>query len=132
MKIQTKAVKTYTDGQKKRRPLNIPITLAVNFEAESSQHLGDDFKHGSEQVYQRFGHPTTKAAADKIALLEDAEAGLVFSSGMGAISTALMAIAGAAGSHVVAQREIFAQTFTFLNETLRGLGVETTFVDVNK
>ena len=131
MKIQTQAVKTYSDGQKQQRPLNIPITLAVNFEAASSEQLGDDFKQGSVNVYQRFGHPTTKAAADKIALLEGAEAGLVFSSGMGGISTALLAIAGVAGSHVVAQREIFAQTFTFLDETLRRLGVETTFVDVN-
>ncbi len=128
--LQTKATKTYNDFQKKQRPLSMPIHPAVNFEAESSRQLGKDFRDGSEMVYQRFGHPTSRAAADKIALLEGAESALVFGSGMGAISTTLMALAGSAGSHVVAQREIFAQTFTFLNETLRTFGVETTFVNV--
>jgi cystathionine gamma-lyase len=128
--LQTKATKTYNDFQKKQRPLSIPIHPAVNFEAESSRQLGKDFRDGSEMVYQRFGHPTSRTAADKIALLEGAESALVFGSGMGAISTTLMALAGSAGAHVVAQREIFAQTFTFLNETLRTFGVETTFVNV--
>ena len=47
---------------------------------------------------------------------------------MGAISATLMALAGQTGAHVVAQSQIFGQTFTFLHETLRALGVETTFV----
>jgi cystathionine beta-lyase/cystathionine gamma-synthase len=128
--LQTKATKTYNDFQKKQRPLSMPIHPAVNFEAESSRQLGKDFRDGSEMVYQRFGHPTSRAAADKIALLEGAESALVFGSGMGAISTTLMALAVSAGAHVVAQREIFAQTFTFLNETLRTLRVDTTFVNV--
>ena len=81
-------------------------------------------------VYQRFGHPTSRTASDKIDLLEGAESALVFGSGMGAISTTLMTLAGSAGAHVVAQREIFVQTFTFLNETLRTFGVETTVVNV--
>ncbi len=126
---QTQAAQTYNDSERRQRPLSIPIVQAVNFEAESSQRLGEDFRKRDEHVYLRFGHPTTKAAGDKIALLEGTEAGLVFGSGMGAISTSLMALAGKAGSHVVAQRQIFGQTFTFLDQTLRGLGVETTFVE---
>ncbi|MCI0402382.1 MAG: aminotransferase class I/II-fold pyridoxal phosphate-dependent enzyme [Acidobacteria bacterium] len=126
---QTQATQTYTDGERKQRPLSIPIFQAVNFEAESSRRLGEDFRKRDEHVYLRFGHPTTKAAGDKIALLEGAEAGLVFGSGMGAVSTTLMALAGKAGGHVVAQRQIFGQTFTFLDQTLRSLGMETTFVE---
>jgi methionine-gamma-lyase len=126
---QTLATQTYNDGERKQRPLSIPIVQAVNFEAESSQRLGEAFRKRDEHVYLRFGHPTTKAAADKVALLEGAEAGLVFGSGMGAISTSLMALVGKAGNHVVAQRQIFGQTFTYLDQTLRGLGVETTFVE---
>ena len=126
---QTLATQTYNDGTRKQRPLSVPIVQAVNFEAESSRRLGEDFRRRDEHVYLRFGHPTTQAAGDKIALLEGAEAGLVFGSGMGAIATSLMTLAGKAGSHVVAQRQIFGQTFTFLDQTLRGLGVETTFVE---
>ena len=126
---QTLATQTYNDGERKQRPLSVPIVQAVNFEAESSRRLGEDFRKRDQHVYLRFGHPTTQAAGDKIALLESAEAGLVFGSGMGAITTSLMALAGKAGRHVVAQRQIFGQTFTFLDQTLRSLGVETTFVE---
>ncbi len=128
--LQTTAVRTYHDKAKQPRPLSIPIVQAVNFEAASSMQLGQDFKTGSAFVYQRFGHPTSRAAGEKIALLEGAEAGAVFSSGMGAISTTLMALIAESGAHVVAQRQIFAQTFTFLDVALRHFGVETTFLDV--
>jgi cystathionine beta-lyase/cystathionine gamma-synthase len=128
--IQTTAVRTYHDKKKQQRPLSIPIVQAVNFEAESSVQLGEDFRNGTGFVYQRFGHPTTKAAGEKIALLEGAEAGLVFSSGMGAIATTLMALIGGSDARVIAQRQIFAQTFTFLDKALRSFGVETTFIDV--
>jgi cystathionine beta-lyase/cystathionine gamma-synthase len=131
-KLQTRAAKTYLDTEKKVRPLSLPIYQAVNFQAASSAGMGDDFRNGTDNVYQRFGHPNSSAAGERIAALEGAEAGLVFSSGMGAISTTLMALAGHAGAHVVAQREIFAQTFTFLDGTLRGLGVETTFVPADE
>lgn len=127
--LQTQAAKTYNDAQKKQRPLSVPIHQSVNFEAVSSRQLGNDFRGKSEFVYQRFGHPTSRAAAEKIALLEEAELGLVFSSGMGAISTSLLAMAGSAGSHIVAQRAIFAQTLTFLSGPLHDLRVETTFID---
>lgn len=115
---QTLAAKTYTDHKKWRRPLSIPLEQAINYQAESTQALGEDFRSGAEFVYQRFGHPTGRAAGEKIAALEKAEAGIVFSSGMGAISTTLLALSCPTPSHVISQRDIFAQTFTFLNETL--------------
>jgi len=128
----TNAVRTYSDGLKQRRPLSVPILQSVNFEAESTAKLGKDFRAGASEVYMRFGHPTAQAAGEKIALLEGAEGGLVFSSGMGAISTTLLALAGSSGGHVIAQREIFAQTFTFLDTTFRGLNIETTFVPADQ
>jgi cystathionine beta-lyase/cystathionine gamma-synthase len=131
-KIQTRAAKTYLDTKKEVRPLSVPIYQSVNFQAASSAALGSHFRDGADRVYQRFGHPNATAAGAKIAALEGAEAGLVFSSGMGAISTTLLALAGRAGAHVVAQREIFAQTFTVLDETLRGLGVEITFLPADE
>ncbi len=86
------------------------------------------FQDGSTTFYRRFGNPTAAAAARLIADLEGAEEGIVFGSGMGAISTSLFAILRA-GDHVIASREIFAQTRTLLDTTLRGYGVETEFVD---
>ncbi len=134
--LGTRAVQTYLDGQKANRPLSMPLLQSVTFQAASSRELGEIFRSATRGpripseapgVYTRFGHPTLAAAGEKIASLEGAQAGLTFSSGMAAISTALLAVLRP-GDHVVAQREIFGQTFTFLDRTLREFGVVTDFV----
>jgi cystathionine gamma-synthase len=109
-------------------PLVMPIAQTANYATRDAARLADDYRGGSPFVYLRFGNPTTREVAAKIAKLEGAEAALLFGSGMAAISTTLLALAGTRGAHVVAQREIFAQTFTVLDTVLRGLGVETTYL----
>ncbi|MEE9463976.1 MAG: aminotransferase class I/II-fold pyridoxal phosphate-dependent enzyme [Candidatus Neomarinimicrobiota bacterium] len=126
--FHTKAAHTYLDGDRMNRPLSIPIVQATTHQATSGSELGQLFNAGADTFYTRFGNPTITAAAQKVALLEDAEAALVFSSGMGAITTALLTVLKQ-GDHVVAQRDIFGQTFIFLDTIARDLGIETDFVD---
>lgn len=126
--LGTRAVQTYLDGKKLNRSLTTPLLQTVTFQAESSEQLGKMFKGATPSVYTRFGHPTLVAAAEKIASLEGAGAGLVFSSGMAAITTSLITVLRP-GDHVVAQREIFGQTFNFLDRTLRDFGVVTDFIE---
>jgi cystathionine beta-lyase/cystathionine gamma-synthase len=126
--FHTRAAKTWIDGKRTRRPLDLPIVQATNFQIESSEALGRLFHQRAETVYTRFNHPTLAQAARKLAHLEGAEAALLFGSGMGAITTSLLTVLGP-GAHVVAQREIFAQTYQFLDRLMRPFGVETDFVD---
>ena len=130
MGFNTRTVKTYLDGARRHRPLSVPIAQTTNFQFATSQALGEAFheRPRAASVYTRFGHPTLAAAEAKLARLEGGEAAAVFDSGMGAITSSLLAVL-AAGDHVVAQREIFAQTFTFLEEKARTFGIETSFVD---
>lgn len=127
----TRAVKTYLDRARINRPINTPIVQSTVYQAASSAELGRMFKQKADGVYTRFGHPTLTAVADKVAALEGAETALAFSSGMAAISTALAAHLRP-GDHVVAQREIFAQTFRFLEDFMRPFGVETDYVDATR
>jgi O-acetylhomoserine/O-acetylserine sulfhydrylase-like pyridoxal-dependent enzyme len=87
--FHTRAAKTYLDGKRVRCPLTVPITQGNIFQIESSEMLGKLFKEGADEVYTRFGNPTLTAVCEKCALLESAESALVFSSGMGAISSRL-------------------------------------------
>lgn len=128
LQFDTRAAKSYLDGRKEHRPLNHPIIQSTTFQAVDSRRLGRMFRNRSDGVYQRFGHPTAAAAASKVAELEGAEAGLAFSSGMGAITTAVLA-ALRPDRHVVAQRQIFDQTFTFLDRTARPLAAGIDFVE---
>lgn len=79
-------------------------------------------------AYTRISNPTTALAEKKIAALEGTEACRLFSSGMGAISAAILSTVRA-GSHVVCTNAAYGPTKGFLLEYLPKFGVETTLVD---
>ena len=82
-----------------------------------------------ENVYPRyFNTPNQKAVIDKLCVLEKTESGLLFSSGMAAISTVVYAFAGQ-GDHVVMQRDIYGGTHHFATAEFDRFGIEYTFVD---
>ena len=74
------------------------------------------------------GNPTQSVLESKIAALEGGEAALATSSGMAAVSTALLTLL-AHGDHVVAMDSLYSGSYNILNEDLRRMGIETTFVD---
>ncbi|MFZ5869371.1 MAG: O-succinylhomoserine sulfhydrylase [Actinomycetota bacterium] len=79
-------------------------------------------------VYSRYGNPTVSAFAERLRLLEGAEACFPTASGMAAVFTALAALVRA-GDRVVAARSLFGSCFVILDELLPRWGVTTEFVD---
>lgn len=75
-----------------------------------------------------FNTPNQEALSKKVAALEHAEAGLIFGSGMAAVSTTLMAFLRA-GDHVVLQNAIYGGTFNLVNEEFDKYGIEYSFTD---
>jgi len=82
----------------------------------------------SPEFYGRYANPTVRAFEEAIAELEGAEDALAYGSGMGALTTAILALCGQ-GSHIVAQRQLYAGTMAFLQGPCRRFGIEVTFVD---
>lgn len=78
--------------------------------------------------YSRFGNPGVQAFADAVAELEGAEAGVCFASGMGAVSSTVLALCSQ-GSHVVAQRQLFAATHQLFTGVCARFGIDVTLVD---
>lgn len=79
-------------------------------------------------VYTRVSNPTTDIAEQKIAMLEGGEAARCFSSGMGAISAAMMHYLKK-DCHVVAVASIYGPARRFLETYMVRFGVEATFVE---
>ncbi|WP_339712681.1 PLP-dependent aspartate aminotransferase family protein [uncultured Kriegella sp.] len=75
-----------------------------------------------------FNTPNQEALCKKIALLEHAESGLIFGSGMAAISTSLMAFLQA-GDHVVLQQILYGGTFHLIHEEFNKFGIEYSFTE---
>lgn len=79
-------------------------------------------------VYQRDGHPNADALAEKVALLHGAERVAVTSSGMAAMSLAVLSQLQA-GDHVIASNQIYGRNLQLLTEEAARLGITSTTVD---
>jgi cystathionine beta-lyase/cystathionine gamma-synthase len=126
---ETLAVHTWTGRGRAHRTLNAPLYQTSQWEAASLEELAGLFAQDQDRgFYTRFGHPTIRLAEEKLALLEGSEDALLFASGMGAISTSLLAVLRS-GDHVVAHRSIFGQTIQLLEHLAQAFGVRVDFVD---
>ncbi len=114
------------------RPLATPIYATSTFVFESAQQLVE-YHEGKQPLYMysRYENPTVVAAERKVAAVDGAEAALAFSSGMAAISSAVLALVGA-GDEVVCSSAIYGGTFHFLNDFLARFGVTTRFVTLEE
>jgi cystathionine beta-lyase len=78
--------------------------------------------------YQRyFNTPNQEAVVRKVAALEGAEDGVLFGSGMAAISTTMLTLLRA-GDHAVLQAELYGGTHAFVAELFQRLGIGFSFV----
>ncbi|GAB4535000.1 MAG: PLP-dependent aspartate aminotransferase family protein [Anaerolineales bacterium] len=77
--------------------------------------------------YGRYGNPTVSAVEQRLAALENAGDAILFSSGMAAITTVLLAMLSS-GTHVVITNDAYRRTRQFCTTFLKRLGVECTVV----
>ncbi|MCS4539363.1 MAG: aminotransferase class I/II-fold pyridoxal phosphate-dependent enzyme [Thaumarchaeota archaeon] len=82
----------------------------------------------SSFVYSRWDNPTVRTLERKLAELEAAEDAAFFSSGMAAISTAVIAMLQAR-DHVLAIRDLYGETYRLIHDFLPRFGVKSTLVD---
>lgn len=78
------------------------------------EYASVDVSREGEYVYGRSSNPTAHIAERKIAALEHGERALVFSSGMAAATSAIMATCKA-GSHIICLRDVYQPVKRFLN-----------------
>jgi len=109
--------------------LATPIYQTSTFIFDSAEQGGKRFALEEEgYIYTRLGNPTTSVVEEKLACLENGEACMSASSGIGAITSCLWTIVNA-GDHIVAGKTLYGCTFAYLNHGLSRFGVEVTFVD---
>ena len=99
------------------RGVNTPIFTSSSFE-----YLGRD-----DIPYPRhFNTPNQEAVVAKLCRLEEAEDGVLFSSGMAAMSSTVLAFAGA-GDHVVMLDELYGGTHALATDLFDRLGIKYSF-----
>jgi cystathionine beta-lyase len=117
MQKPTQCVHSGNVRDKSTRGLNTPIYPSSSFE------YGDT----PENIYPRYYNtPNQKAVVEKLCALEGAADGLLFSSGMAAVSSVMLAFLDS-GDHAVIQKDIYGGTHHFVTADFRRFGIEFTF-----
>jgi cystathionine gamma-synthase len=109
--------------------LSIEPTATFTFAntAELERYMrGEDPDPGREE-YGRYGNPTVCELERRVADLELAEDGVAFSSGMAAITTAVLSLVKA-GDHIVLFRDGYRRTRQLVTQTLARFGIEHSIV----
>lgn len=114
---------------KNGEPRVVPIVQSTTYKYESSQQMGDLFDlKDSGYFYTRLANPTNDAVARKICQLEGGVTAILTSSGQAANLFAIINIASA-GDHVISCSAIYGGTYNLIANTLKNLGIESTFVE---
>jgi methionine-gamma-lyase len=109
-------------------PLATPIVQTSTFAFESAAEMRR-FLDGDEELflYTRYANPTVRELERAIAALEGAEAALALSSGMAAMTSAVLSLV-ATGDEVLGAASLYGGTLRLLTETLPRFGVGSRLV----
>ena len=109
-------------------PLTTPIYETTTFVFENAQEVvAYNEGRSPKYLYSRYANPTLVSVERKVAAVDHAESALVFSSGMAATATILMAHVKA-GDEVVCGAAIYGGTLHLLQDVLTNFGVRPRFV----
>lgn len=123
-RVATKAIHSGDDPKHGvAGPVTTPIVRTSTFTFSSAEEMKRWAQGRSrEYIYTRYGNPTEDVAARRLAELEHAEAALITSSGMSAISTALLT-ALQTGDEVIATSSLYGGTYRLMRDVFPRLGI---------
>jgi len=107
------------------------ITPSASFGYGTAEHAEAIFSGQSKDpLYARMGNPTTMQLERTIASMDGALGAIATSSGMGAITLAVLSLAKA-GDSIISIGGLFGGTYALFSQTLPRFGIETSFFDVD-
>ena len=111
--------------------LTVPIYETSTFVFDS---VADVIKYQEGKLngylYSRYENPTVVAVEQKVAAVDGAEAALLFSSGMAAISTTLLTLLKP-GDEILCSAAIYGGTFHIIEDLMTKFGVERRFITLD-
>lgn len=112
-------------------PLSTPIYQTSTYRFDSSDDAiryskGDT----SVYVYSRYHNPSVEDVEEKIAAMNDADAAALFSSGMAAISTAVLSIVKS-GDEIISAPSLYGGTYRFFRDILPLYNITVRYVDAD-
>lgn len=82
-------------------------------------------------VYSRYHNPTVREAEERLALMMNAEKTLLFSSGMAAITSAILSVVKS-GDEIISTPGLYGGTYRFFRDILPNYGISVRYVESDK
>jgi cystathionine gamma-synthase len=126
--LATLAIHAGEDRLRYADSITTPIVQTSTYAFKDSREIEAYTKRGKERFeYGRYGNPTEQVAERRLAALEGAEACVVCASGMGAITTTILALVRS-GDHIVITDDAYKKTLEFCSAYLQRFGIGCTIV----
>ena len=126
-KFSTKVVWSGTNSLEGSAVTPIFTTSTYQLNDERYRKWADGAQH--TLMYSRYSSVNSEAVAAKVASLEGAEDGEVFSSGMAAISSTLLSLLSK-GDHIVTSADIYGGTYGLMTSYFPRFGIDVTMADI--
>lgn len=128
-KFETDAIRTQIEKTHAQEHAT-PMYLTSSFTYADAEEMRASFAGDTDKnIYSRFSNPNFQELVDKLCLMEGAEAGYVFATGMAAVFSTFAALCNA-GDHIISCRSIFGSTHTVFTKIFPKWNINTTYVEV--
>jgi cystathionine gamma-synthase len=108
--------------------LTAPIVQTATYTFANTAELVE-FMEGKKEreEYGRYGNPTVRMVEERVAALEGTEDAVAFTSGMAAVTSAILALVKS-GDHVILFSDCYRRTRQFVTKFMSQLGIEHSLV----
>jgi O-succinylhomoserine sulfhydrylase len=129
-KFETSAIRTQMERSSFSEH-SAPLHLTSSFVFEDAEEMRASFAEEKERnIYSRFSNPNTSEFIQKVTQMEEAEDGVAFASGMGAVFASFVTFLNT-GDHVLSARAVFGSTHALFTKYLPKWGIDTTYFAVD-
>ncbi|WP_037325218.1 trans-sulfuration enzyme family protein [Salinimicrobium terrae] len=130
-KIETIAIRTQLERTQYQEH-STPLFLTSSYVFEDAEEMRAAFSEEKERnIYSRFSNPNTSEFIEKIAIMEGAEAGFAFATGMSAVYSTLATLLNS-GDHIVSARSVFGSTHSLFTKYFPKWNISHTYFNVNE
>lgn len=129
-KFETHAIRNQTKRSQYLEH-STPLYLTSSFVFEDAEDMRASFAEEKKRnIYSRFSNPNTSEFVQKVVQMEEADDGVSFATGMGAVFATFAAFLNA-GDHIVSARALFGSTHTLFTKYLPKWEISTSYFPVD-
>jgi O-succinylhomoserine sulfhydrylase len=129
--FETEAIRTQSETTQFSEH-SVPLYLTSGFVFDDAEEMRASFAEEKQRdLYSRYSNPNVNEFVDKVCLMEGAEAGFAFSSGMAAVFSTFATLLNT-GNHVVSCSSVFGATHGLFTKYFPKWNIECSYFNINQ